>query len=56
MKETSTLTEARMMLDSIAEYTLFLHRVFSDASNMGYVEEFQDGEWLTVDEDETEEE
>lgn len=51
--EFDTPEQAQAALDAIARYTLFLHRneLMVDYSNTGSVEEFVDGEWEELDED-----
>lgn len=45
---------ARAILDAIAEYTLFLHdnKIMPDHSNAGWIEKFEDGEWVEIEDDE----
>jgi len=45
---------ARAAINAIAEYTLFLHesRLMKDYSNAGWVEQFEDGEWIEIEDDE----
>lgn len=52
-REVFTFNEAKLVLDSIANYTLLLHEkyIMPDHSNVGWVEKFEDGEWVEVDED-----
>ena len=48
------LESARQELDTIANYTLFLHDngIMNDYSNVGWIEKLVDGEWEEVDEEE----
>ena len=49
-EETNTLEEAEMVVNAIADYTLFLHDndLMRDISNMAFVQELVDGEWEEV--------
>ena len=52
--ERSNAEGAKALLDEIANYTLHLQDLglMSDYSNAGYVEQFIDGDWEEVEEDE----
>jgi hypothetical protein len=52
--EVETVAEAIMQLDLLADYTLLLHEksLMTDYSNYGFIEEFVDGRWVIVDDDE----
>lgn len=55
--EVATLDEAMLLIRVLGEYDLFQYKnnVKPDYSNAGGIEEFVDGEWWDVDEDELEE-
>lgn len=44
---------AKAILDSIADYTLYLHgrSLMDDYSNFGSVEQLVDGEWIEIEDD-----
>ena len=50
---TTSLDEARRMLNAVADYTLFLHdkKLMGDHSNFGGVEQLVDGEWEEVEDE-----
>ena len=52
-EEFGNLETAKAALNSIANYTLHLHEtsLMPDYSNCGWVEVFEDGEWLEIEED-----
>jgi hypothetical protein len=48
-----TKTAASQQLEIVANYTLYLHecKFMNDYSNAGWIEQFIDGEWVEIDED-----
>lgn len=49
-KEVGSWDRANSILDEVANYTLVLHEcsLMPDWSNIGWVEQFVDGEWVEV--------
>ena len=52
-EEFGNLETAKAVSNSIANYTLHLHEtsLMPDYSNCGWVDVFEDGEWLEIEED-----
>ena len=52
-KECETLKDAVLVLDGIANYTLFLHdnKVMHDYTNCGMIYKKVDDEWVEIDDD-----
>jgi len=42
---------AKSIMDEIARYTLHLHKedLMHDFSNIGYIEQYENGEWIEID-------
>jgi len=55
-EEFNDLSVAKIVLNSIANYTLMLHEkeLMHDYSNVVWIEIFEDGDWMEIEEEEDE--